>query len=236
MGKTKNKKKATLLLILAGGLCLFLFFLPLDSLTLENIKIHKEAFKETVEKHYGLSVALFVCAHLPTAFFLPGEILLVLTGGFLFGVFWGTVYVVLGITLGSSLAFLTARFLIGEWIQDNYRRQLRSINREIAHRGHSYLLSLRILPVVPLFVTNYIAGISPLRFSTFLWTTSLGILPGAVFLTYAGQQLGRINRVKDLFTMEFYLALLGLGLFVLSPVILKHVRKVREMIWGDVPP
>lgn len=235
MAGTK-KKKLVLIVFLAAGLILAYFLLPLDSFTFENIKGQREIFKEFVEEHYGLSVALFIGAHILTGFFLPGEILLVLVGGFLFGVFWGTLFVDLGMTLGAGLSFLSARYLIGNWIQHKYARPLKNINREIAQRGKSYLLTLRIIPVVPFFLVNYIAGISKIRFRTFLWTTFLGILPGAVFVTYAGQQLGGINRVKDLFSLEFYLMLGGLALFAALPVVSKRIKVLMEKLQVENPP
>ena len=74
-------------------------------------------------------------------------------------------------------------------MQQRYKKQLKRFNEEIARHGSNYLFVLRVTPVLPSFVINYLSGltrISPWRFALF---SLLGIAPGAVVYSLAGLQL-----------------------------------------------
>ena len=139
-------------------------------------------------------------------FFLQVALVLTLAGGFLFGVVWGAVYLMVGLTLGTSLsAFLIARYLAGTWIHSRYEGHLKKFNREVAHYGSSYLLMLRIIPVLPFFAVNFLAGTTKMSVKRFILTTAVGLLPGSVVYTYAGKQLGNITSVDDITTPKLFI-------------------------------
>jgi uncharacterized membrane protein YdjX (TVP38/TMEM64 family) len=144
--------------------------------------------------------------------------------GFLFGVAAGAVYVNIASTSGAVLAFLCSRYLIGNWIQKRFSARLKSFNKEILRHGHNYLLFLRIVPIIPFFAVNYLAGITKIPLSKFIWTTVLGMLPGSVLFAYAGQRLGEIEQVRDLFSAEFIVAFSLLALFALLPVMVGFIK------------
>ncbi len=218
-------KRCLLIFILAAAGVAFLFFIPKEYLTFETLKEKKELLKEFVDGHYFLSVVAYLAAHILTAFFVPGEILLVVMGGFLFGLIRGTLYVNIGMTIGAALAFLCARYLVGDWVQKKYSERFPFLTGQLARYGYSYLLFLRIVPLIPFCVVNYLAGIAKIPVKSFIVTTSLGVLPGSLFLTYAGQHLSTVNRIGDLLSPSFYLALSGLSILALLPVWLSRRRK-----------
>ncbi len=222
---------------MSGGqkkILIFVFFLALvgfigyferGALSFEEIQKNREAFRRFVEAHYLPSVTGFIGFELLTAFFLPGALVLTLLGGFLFGVVWGTVYVMVGMTFGGSLAFLFARFLAGNWIHARYEDHLKKFNKEVAHHGSSYLLMLIISPVLPFFVVNYLAGMTKMSLKRFFLTTAAGILPGCVIYAYAGQQFGNIHSIHDVMTPKLIIALSLLGILALLPVFLRLFGK-----------
>jgi len=112
----------------------------------------------------------------------------------LFGTVPAAVYINIGATFGATQAFLAARGLAGNWIQGSFQEPLQRFNKEMERHGHSYLLILRILPVLPFFLVNYCAGISKIPLRTFVWTTSLGILPGSLVHTFIGRNCGASTR------------------------------------------
>ncbi len=189
---------------------------------METLLNHRQELKHFVERNYALSVLLFLAAHLGTAFILPGQVLLVLVGGFLFGNLQGTFYVELGMTAGGTLAFLTSRYLIGDWINRRYEKELISFNREIKKRGRYYLLTLRIAPVFPFFLLNYLAGLTTISLKVFILATALGGLPGTVILTLMGQRLAEIQQMEDVFTLRVYLALFGLACLAILPALVSR--------------
>lgn len=220
-------KKIILILAIAVAMGAFLLWGE-GLLTFEKVQKSKEGLRKFTEENYLLAVLAYVGAQIPTAFFVPGEILLVLLGGSLFGVFWGTIYTDVGMTLGATIAFLSARYLIGGWLQKKYEKPLKSFNAEMEKHGANYLLVLRIVPLLPFFIVNYLAGIAAIGLKRFVLTTALGVVPGAFFLTYIGQRLGQIDRPQDILSLPIYLALFALASFALLPVLISRRKNRRR--------
>ncbi|HJV65602.1 MAG TPA: VTT domain-containing protein, partial [Geomonas sp.] len=162
------------------------FFIHEDLFDLHRIREHRDQLLSFTGSHYFESVAAFIGLFFASALFLPGALSLSIAGGMLFGIWPAVLYVNLGATAGSLLAFVTARFLLGEWVQERFREPLRRFNQELSRHSSSYLLVLRIVPVAPFCVINYCAGITKIPLRTFAWTTSLGILPGSIIHAYVG--------------------------------------------------
>jgi uncharacterized membrane protein YdjX (TVP38/TMEM64 family) len=139
----------------------------------------------------------------------------------MFGSIWGTLFAVLGATLGAVASFYVARFILGESLQNKYAKELERFNNEFAANGYSYLFALRLLPIFPFFLINLLCGLTRIDIKTFFITTFIGIIPGGFAYTYAGSQLSSINALGDIFTKEMGLALLFLGLISLVPVLYK---------------
>jgi len=195
-----------------------------EYLTLQNLQSHAHGLQERVLDNYLQSVFLFIVIYiLVTGFSIPGATVMTLAGGYLFGVIAGAVYVNAGATLGAFFAFLAARYILGNWIQERYGERLSRFNREIHENGYSYLLTLRLIPIFPFFLINFFAGLTAIPSRTFLWTTSLGIIPGSLVYAFAGSQLATVTRVGDIFSANMLLAFVLLGLFALLPVILKKL-------------
>ena len=231
MGQTVfSKRKAVLLLLFLFGSAVVWLTGPLDYLSFANLKENRDLLRSYVDAHYVLSVAAFIAMVVSTAFFVPGAIVFTLTGGFLFGVLRGTLYVLTGAVLGATLAFLSSRFIAGNWIQHRYEKHLGAFNREISIHGHNYLIFFRIVPVMPFFLVNYLAGITKVSLGRFVWTTAVGMLPGSVIYCFAGRELGNIESPDDIMSPGLMLALSLLALLALLPVcarILKWFEKTR---------
>jgi uncharacterized membrane protein YdjX (TVP38/TMEM64 family) len=158
---------------------------------------------------------------------IPGATILTLGGGFLFGVLWGVIYVNAGATTGATLAFLFCRYVAGEWVQNKYQDKLNNFNRELSKNGYRYLLALRLVPVFPFFLINICAGLTKIPLRTFVWTTSLGILPGSLVYAFAGSQLSAIESVEDIFSAKILSAFILLALFVIFPVLFNYIKRRR---------
>jgi len=198
-------------------------------LKFEELIQNREMLISYVEKHYIPSVFLFCLVYVSTAFFVPGTLVLTIGAGFLFGFVPGTLYSIMGSSLGAFLAFLTSRYLIGSWIQNKFIHQLSGFNQEIARHGINYLLAFRIFPFLPFFVVNYIAGIAHISTWTFIWTTFLGMLPGTIVCTFAGRQLGVITSPDEIFSTEVIMSLVLLALLILLPPAAYHIKRLRDV-------
>lgn len=221
-------KIALLLLILFGAAVVYLVGLR-EYFTFENLKENSNIMRSYIEAYYVPSVIAFIAAVISTALFVPGTLVMTLVGGFLFGVLIGAVYLIAGATIGASIAFLSARYVIGNWIQRKYEEHLKAFNNEISRHGHNYLIAFRIVPVMPFFLVNYLAGITKIRLSKFVWTTAVGMLPGSVVYSFAGQELGNIETPDDIMSTRLMLAMVLLALSVLLPVFVRLFKWAKKL-------
>jgi uncharacterized membrane protein YdjX (TVP38/TMEM64 family) len=228
-------KKILIALCIAAAIVAIRVFGFDQLLSLETFRQYRDQFLEFTAQHYIPTVAVFILVYIITvALSIPGATILTLTSGFLFG-FFGVIYVNIGATTGAILAFLVARYLIGNWVQKRYAEKLESFNREIADNGYNYLLTLRFIPLFPFFLINIFAGLTRVPLATFAWTTMVGILPGSFVYIYTGRQLGMIDKPGDILSWQIILAFVLLGLLALSPVLIKKIMKKKSSHPTSVP-
>lgn len=154
--------------------------------------------------------ALFVGIYvLLTVLLVPGAVGST-AAGVLFGAAWGTVLTVLGATGGATAAFLIARWLGREQVERLAGPKVAAVDRWFSERGLGAVLFVRLVPLFPFNAVNYGAGLTGLRFPTYVGGTAIGILPGTV--AYVGLGAGLDDPGSSTF-----LASLGL-LAVLSAV------------------
>lgn len=194
-------------------------------LTFENFKLYKDTISQFIGKRYALSVVIYIALYVATAALaIPGAAILTIAGGFMFGLI-GVLYVNVGATAGAALAFLVSRYLLGDYLQNKYTDKLKTFNEEIVKNGQNYLLTLRFIPAFPFFLINIFAGLTRIPLRTFVWTTSLGIIPGSFVYIYAGTQLGSLNNPGDILTWRVMLFFIFLGILSIVPVLINKIRK-----------
>jgi uncharacterized membrane protein YdjX (TVP38/TMEM64 family) len=197
-----------------------------DVLTIENLQGNRDSLLAFVRDNAVKSVLIFILVYVVAiALNLPGGAILTIAGGYFFGTLPAVVYVNIGATSGAVLAFLSARYLLGSRLQASYGAQLAKFNGEMERNGVRYLLTLRLIPVFPFFLVNFLSGLTRVPLSSFTWTTAIGIIPGTVVFAYAGHHLETVHSVGDIFTMNVLAAFLLLGLFALAPAIIGRIRK-----------
>lgn len=158
-----------------------------------------------------------------TAVSLPGATVLTLAAGALFGLGWGTLIVSFASSIGATLAFLTARWLLRDAVRSRLGDRLAAIDAGIARDGGFYLFTLRLVPVLPFFAINLAMGVTPLRTWTFYWVSQVGMLAGTLVYVNAGTQLARIESVSGIVSPGVLGSLVLLGVFPLA------ARKVSDM-------
>jgi len=199
----------------------------LARLNLDFLQNNRAQLEALVDQNWLLSATIFVLIYiLVITLSLPGGAILTLAGGFLFG--WaGLPLVVLGATTGATINFWLARYLLGEWVQTKYAKQLKKFNQDLATNGPNYLLSIRLVPAFPFWLINLLAGLTKLRTIDYLWATALGILPGTAAYIFAGTELARIGSTDGILSPGLILALLALAALSLAPVLWSKIKKKR---------
>ncbi|WP_429029706.1 FAD-dependent oxidoreductase [Aeromonas veronii] len=207
--------RTRLLLVLVMGSLIGTFF-ALDLgryLTLDALQAQQAAVAQWVDSHFVSASLLFVLIYvLSTALSLPGASLLTLGGSAVFGVAWGLLLVSFASTLGATLAFLSARFLLRDWVTVRFGDKLATFQSGMAKEGAFYLLSLRLIPIFPFFLVNLLMGLTPIRVSTYYWVSQLGMLPGTFVYVLAGSELGQLTSTGNILSPGLMVALTLLGL------------------------
>ena len=113
-----------------------------------------------------------------------------LANGMLFGPVWGVAITWIGAMLGAALAFALARWFGRPFVDALMNARHRdAVDRWTRHQGIAVLLLSRLMPLISFNLINYAAGLSPVSWWTFLWTTGLGILPITTLLVVTGDQV-----------------------------------------------
>jgi pyruvate/2-oxoglutarate dehydrogenase complex dihydrolipoamide dehydrogenase (E3) component/uncharacterized membrane protein YdjX (TVP38/TMEM64 family) len=187
-----------------------------DALTLEQLKARQAELESWTRANLWLASLLFFAGYvLVTALSIPGAAVMTLAAGALFGLLHGTVLVSFASTLGATLAFLVARFLLRQPLRDRYGERLKAFDAGVERDGAFYLFTLRLVPLFPFFMINLLAGLTALRTWTFFWVSQLGMLPGTVVFVYAGTQLARIESPGDVLSPGLIGAFVLIGLMPL---------------------
>lgn len=220
--------RVVIVFVLALGITAFFYFDAGQFLSLAALKDNRDRLLAFTEANYTAAVGLFVVTYIAvTGLSLPGAVILTLAGGFLFGGLFGTLFVNLGATTGATLAFLVARYLLRDAVEQRFGRWLGPLQEGFAKNAFSYLLTLRLIPLFPFFVVNLVSALTRVSLGTYVTATALGIIPGSFVYAYAGQQLGSINSVKEIASPHVIVALVLLGLLALVPILYKRVSRTE---------
>lgn len=218
-GATGKIVTAALLGLAIGA---FFYFDLGHYLTLGALKDNRDRLLAFTDANFTAAVGMFILTYcVVTGLSLPGAAILTLAGGFLFGSLLGTVFVNVGATSGATLAFLAARYLLRDWVEQKFGSKLGPIQEGFSNNAFSYLMTLRLIPLFPFFLVNMVSGLTRVSVGTYVAATALGIIPGSFVYAYAGRQLGTINSLKEIASPNVLLAFTLLGLLALVPIIYK---------------
>ncbi|MEJ2467277.1 MAG: FAD-dependent oxidoreductase [Candidatus Thiodiazotropha sp.] len=167
-----------------------------------------------------------------TALSLPGAAILTLVAGALFGLVWGTLLVSIASTIGATLAFLMARFLMRDWVQHRFGEKIRTMNERVAKDGAFYLFTLRLVPLFPFFVINLAMGLTAIRAWTFFWVSQLGMLAGTAVYVNAGTQLAQIDSLQGILSPGLLASFVLLGIFPMIAKQITQMLKARKVYQG----
>ena len=219
-----NIGKIAVALTIACGIGAFFYFDLGQYLSLNTLKDNRDHLLAFTEANYVSAAALFVLCYVAvTALSLPGAAIMTLAGGFLFGSVFGTVFVNLGATTGATVAFLAARYMLRDWVEQKFGKWLGPLQEGFAKNAFSYLMTLRLIPLFPFFVVNLVSGLTRMNVGSYVAATAFGIIPGSFVYAYAGRQLGTINSLKEIASPNVIAAFVLLGLLALVPIVYKKI-------------
>lgn len=207
-------KKAILVLVLISAIAAYFVFDLGQTLSLESFKASQADIVAAKDANPVLYMTGFFVLYIAvTGLSIPGAAIMSLVAGALFGVVVGTVIVSFASTIGATLAFLSARFVLRDWVQGKFGERLRAIDDGLEKDGAFYLFTLRLIPVFPFFVINLLMGLTRIKTRTFFWVSQLGMLPATVVFVNAGTQISRIDSTAGLLSPTLIASFVALALF-----------------------
>jgi uncharacterized membrane protein YdjX (TVP38/TMEM64 family) len=225
-GKKKLIQRIVIVGVLVGIVAAFFLFDLGKYFTLEYMKESQVRFAQYYEENSVLVVGAYILIYIVmAALSLPGAAVMTLLGGALFGRLVGTVAVSFASTIGATLAFLVARFLLRDWVQAKIGDKLKAIDDGIEKEGAFYLFTLRLIPAFPFWLINLAMGLSKMPLRTFYWVSQVGMLAGTFVYVNAGTELAKIDSLQGILNPTLIISFVALGLF---PLIVKKVMALYK--------
>lgn len=217
----------------AGG-----FFLLRDLLSFDALRDHRETLIAFRDSNYAVASIIFIGIYIiVVAFSLPGATVMTLTGGFLFAIFPGALYCVIGATVGAIGIFMATKTGLGDMLHKKLASQpglLQKMEAGLRENEISFLFLLRLVPAVPFFLANLAPAFLGVGLRNFAFTTFFGIMPGTIIYAAVGSGLGEVfdkGQVPNLgviFEWHILGPILGLCASATLPIAIKAYRKRKN--------
>ncbi len=234
-----NDSKSTIwrkILPLVALILALAVFLALDLdrfMTIEALRQNRMILSQWVATNYYVTLALFILAYAgATAISIPGASILTIFGGFLFGLWAGTLAVIVAATAGAFVVYLVAKSSIGSSFRSRASGLLARMKEGFQENELSYMFLLRLVPVFPFWAINIAAGLFRVKPRTFLFATFFGMIPGSFVYVSVGNGVGAIFDAGGDVTLsgmflrpQVLLPILGLSALAAAPVAFKLLRR-----------
>lgn len=215
--------------------------------SLETVEAHRQAIDGFITAHGVAAVGAYMLLYVAVvALSIPGGLLLTITGGILFGTLLGGAAAVVSGTIGATIIFIIARHAGAEALLRRAGPFAAKIADGFCADAFSYLLFLRLFPVVPFFLVNLAPALVGVKLRTFVLATAIGIIPATFAFAFFGDGLESVLAasveayrqciaaggadchlrfdIGMIATPRLIAALAILGAFALAPVVVKRLR------------
>lgn len=208
------RKRGWLVLLLGLAVGCFLIFDGSRFFSLEMLKDGRDDLLQAYQRQPLLVIGIYSAVYVVmAALSFPGAAVMTLAGGAIFGVWVGVPVVLISATIGATLAFWMARYLLRDIVQRRFGDRLEAINKGLERDGAFYLFSLRLAPVFPFFLINLLMGLTAMRTGTYFRVSLAGMFAGTAVYVNAGTQLAAITQLSDVMSPEMIVSFTLLALF-----------------------
>lgn len=194
------------------------------------VKDGVRAFNAWIEQRGAWGYVIFIAAYaLATVLFFPGS-LLTIGAGLVFGLWRGFAVVSAGSTLGAALAFLVARYFLRDKVQAAAKDYpgFAAMDEAIAQGGWKMVALLRLSPLLPFNLSNYLYGITKVGFRPYVAASWIGMMPVTFLYVYLGAAGKRAAASTD--TGPWKWVIFGAGLLATVGVALWISRLAKKAV------
>ena len=133
-----------------------------------------------------------------------------LTGGAIFGVWLGTLWTTVAAIVAAVVAFAFTRTIGRDLVAEKFAGRWEAIDAEMSQGGLFYMFAIRLLPIIPYGLVNFVAGLTSIRFRDYLVGTMLGTVPGILPFVMIGSSGLEAMKTGNFWPLTFALALTGM--------------------------
>lgn len=225
------KKYFPFLFIVLGAILIHQFALN-DSMNLVKARSTILWINDHVENNFALFIIVYMLFFIALVLFvIPGAPILAVAAGIFLGQTLGTIITVVSATIGASILFFSAKMVYHD-IEKELPKWIDKLNEGFKQDAFFYLLTLRLIPLFPFYTVNLACIFLRIPFKTFVTATFLGIIPASFVFTSIGVAMSEIIDNEEfsptiIVEPKIILALCGLGLLALLPVLYKKIKKTK---------
>lgn len=174
----------------------FIFFALLSAMVLSLFGYSFFGNELSIEEMQTLSHSLgiwlpviFIAFYAIASVFIPITPLMAIAG-IIFGFKYGMLYVSIGGLISAFITFYAARILgrdiVETFLHKRFLRAVEKYDEKIEERGIATVTILRITPIMPFNILNFLLGISRVRGRDYIIGTILGLIPSNLITVYFG--------------------------------------------------
>ena len=228
---TEKKVKITLALVYLLLITAFLWFLFTnfsinDFTSYEIIKSNRDTLNNLKDVNIFLSSLIFFIVTIVWVLLLGFGSPIFLIGGFIFGKWVGTTLVVLGLTLGSTLLYYFANFLIKDLIYKKFSSKFKYLTEKFKRNELAYFTLYRAVGGIPFFLQNLLPILFNVKIRNYFFGTLIGLTPQLFVGVSLGAGIDKIIQENEklpsiwkmLKTPDIYFPLMGIILIFLLAI------------------
>ncbi|WP_297638925.1 TVP38/TMEM64 family protein [uncultured Clostridium sp.] len=212
------------LLVFAGLLIISIVFLVENRQALMHIKIESIVrFAQAKNTRiYAVIMVLAVFTIKPLFVIIPNSVIAIVSG-FMFGPFEGFVISIIGYCISSTICFYIAKLLGRNFMEKIMGEKLGEIERKLQKNQFAIILSLRLIPIIPLGPVNYACGLVGVDYKKFISATLIGGIPEVICYTFLGKNVTRPTSPAFIISIVILVSVV-----IGSKVIMKKDKKLKE--------
>ena len=184
-------------------------------------------FELIIDNNFAISLIIyFIFSILFFTFSLPGSLIIILASSFFFGFFVGYLINIIAVTLGSLLFFLFFKVIYKKYANKKLEKFSNKLNKIIKKSSLEYLILLRLIFGVPLFIQNLFLSTLEISKKKFILSSFIGFSPYMLIFSFVGNQFSAFIDIKtfnlgDILSLEFISIFLIIIFFLLLRIFLK---------------
>lgn len=172
-----------------------------------------EAVVSTVQEMGPLGYLYFGAVYTAAEILAIPAIPLTASAGYLFGVKYGTAVVLFSASIAAAVSFVIGRTFLREYVEkalEDYP-EFKKIDKAIGEEGFKLMLLLRLSPIFPFALSNYLYGVTSIKFWPYFWGTMIGFTPGTIAYVFTGE-IGKSLTINSASAEPWYVYVGGLAI------------------------